>query len=57
MGNLTIEQCRKAVIPEGQKQAKLHDGNGLFLFLRRESKTWRFKYKRKGKEKLAPSPG
>jgi len=26
MGNLTIEQCRKAVIPVGQKQAKLHDG-------------------------------
>ena len=47
---LTALQVKRLVCPEGRKQFKKHDGNGLFLLVKSNgSKLWRFRYKYGGK--------
>jgi len=47
---LTALEVKKMICPEGKKQIKKSDGNGLFLLVNSTgSKLWRFRYKFSGK--------
>jgi integrase len=47
---LTVMQVKHLTCPEGQKQIKKSDGNGLFLMVKRNgSKLWRIRYRYGGK--------
>lgn len=52
-------KVRKFTLPEGKKQAKLYDGNGLYLLVNKSGKYWRYDCKFNGKRKtisLGPYP-
>lgn len=49
---LTIDAVEKAALPGGQKIAKLSDGGGLYLLIEPRGKSWRFRYRRAGKDAL-----
>jgi len=48
---LTDLKVRTATVPEGKKQVKLADGNGLYLLVTRSGKYWRHDYAIHGKRK------
>ncbi len=52
-------KVRKFTLPEGKKQVKLYDGNGLYLLVNKSGKYWRYDCKVNGKRKtisLGPYP-
>jgi len=50
---ITDVQIRQKTCPDGKKQVKLYDGDGLYIQINASgSKLWRLKYKLAGKEKL-----
>lgn len=56
---LTDVQVRKAQPKKDGKPAKLSDGGGLFLYVNKSGKYWRYSYRYQGKQKtlsIAPYP-
>ncbi len=50
---LTELKVKNAKLPEGKKQVKLTDGDGLYLLVNKHGKYWRLDYRYGGKRKTA----